>query len=162
MKLPLLVSLAAALAAAPAAAQTQDVGLTMDGGVLTVIYGQDCGPVTCTPMFGSVVGAGETRVLTQYSAPQTLYAIAFGLPGACLAVPGFDNRLLLQDIILLDVGLTSAPPFVPLPCQQGVASFALTLPDTTPPGIVYRLQSIGVSVQSGAFAFGPAIEATTV
>lgn len=150
-----------AMLSASAMAQVPDVGLTMDGGVLTVIYGQVCGPVSCTPLTGGTVGAGQTRSLVHYSAPATLYAIAIGFAGPCVAVPGFDNPLLLQSPLILGFGLTSAPPFVPLPCQQGIASESFTLPNTTPPGIVFRVQSLGVSPSTGLFAFSDAIEATT-
>lgn len=151
-----------AMLAANAAAQVPDIGLTMDGGVLTVIYGQVCGPVSCTPLTGGNVGAGQSRSLIHYSEPASLYAIAIGFPGPCLSIPGFDNPLLLQNPLILGFGLTSAPPFVPLPCQQGIASESFTLPNTTPPGIVFRVQSLGVSPSTGMFAFSAAIEATTV
>ncbi len=146
----------------PATAQ-QDIGLTMaGGGFLTVLYGQDCGPVSCQPMVGSVVGVGTSRNIMHFSAPSTLYVIAFGTPGPCVSVPGFGNSLLLSNVFVLDVGLTSAPPFVPLPCQQGSAGTTLTIPANAPTGFVFRLQSMGVSPSTGAFAFGPAIEATTI
>lgn len=134
----------------------------MDGGLLTAIYGQDCGAVNCTPMFGGNIGGGGTRSLMQYSAPATLYVIAIGLPGPCVTIPGFANPLLLQDPVVLGFGVTSAPPLIPLPCQQGVASESFTLPATVPTGFVFRAQSLGVSPSTGTFAFGPAIEITTV
>jgi hypothetical protein len=151
-----------ALAASPAFAQATDVGLTMDGGTLTVIYGQDCGPVTCTPFVAGPVGANQSRLLIHYAAPQTLYAIAVGVPAPCVAIPGIDNVLLLGGPIVLDWGITSTPPFAPLPCNlsQGIANFSLLLPANTPPGIMFRIQSLGVS-GSGAFAFGPTIETIT-
>jgi hypothetical protein len=157
----LLFHLLSCALAQSALAQAQDIGLTMDGGVLTVIYGQDCGPVACTPFAGGSVAAGESRSLVHFSAPQTLYAIAIGNPAACAAVPGFDNGLLLGNPLVLGWGLTSAPPFVGLPCQQGMAVEQLTMPAGAPAGIVFRVQSFGQSL-SGAFGFGPAIEATTV
>ena len=154
-------SLAVSLAAAGAAAQAQDVGLYLDGGVLTVLYGQECGPVGCTPFSGSGVAAGESRSLHHFSAPASLYVIAIGGPGPCVAVPGIDNVLLLDSPLVLGFGLTSAPPFAPTQCQQGLAGETLTIPPSAPPGIVFRVQSLGIS-NSGAWAFGPAIEATTV
>jgi hypothetical protein len=147
--------------ATAAAAQTQDVGLYMDGGLLTVLYGQECGPVNCTPFVSGPVGAGETRSLTLFGAPVSFYAVALGFPGACLSIPAFDNVLLLDSPLILGFGLTSTPPFVPTPCQQGLAVETLTIPVGTPPGIVFRVQSLGVS-NSGVWAFGPAIEATTI
>jgi len=144
-----------------AVAQTQDVGLTMDGGLLTVIYGQDCGPVACTPFFAGPVGVGTTRTVTHYSAPVTLYAVALGFPGTCAQVPGFDNSLLLQSPVVIGWGLTSAPPFNGLPCQQGLATASFTIPGGAPSGVAFRIQSFGESL-SGGFAFGPALEATTL
>ena len=156
----LTFSLAAAMTAV-ATAQSQDVGMTMDGGLLTVIYGQACGAVGCTPLTGGNIAGGEARNLLLFGAPQTFYALGIGNPAACVAIPGIDNTLLLQDITVLDVGLQSAPPFVPLPCQQGTAGYTLTMPNVVPAGIVFRLQLIGVS-SGGALAFGPALEVTTV
>ncbi|MFN3244500.1 MAG: hypothetical protein ACE37K_23540 [Planctomycetota bacterium] len=158
---PLPALVAAVALSSFTAAQTQDVGLTMDGGLLTVIYGQDCGPVACTPFTAGPVGVGTTRSVTHYSAPQTLYAVALGFPGACVQVPGFDNSLLLQSPVVIGWGLTSAPPFVPLPCQQGFASASFSIPSTAPTGVVFRIQSFGESL-SGGFAFGPALETTTI
>jgi hypothetical protein len=155
------LSLATAVALAPVCAQTTEVGLTMDGGLLTVLYGQDCGPVTCAPFLAGPVGQGQTRSLTIYGAPQTLYVIAIGFPGTCTPVPGFDNVLLLANPVVLDFGVTSSPPFVPTPCQQGVVSYGLTIPSPAPVGVVFRLQGLGVGL-GGAFAFGPAIETSIV
>lgn len=157
----LLFALLVSVLARPVCAQAQDIGLTMDGGVLTVIYGQDCGPVGCTPFVSGPVAAGSTRSLVHFSAPQTLYAIALGTPAPCTAIAGFDNRLLIGNPIVLGWGLTSAPPFVGLPCQQGMAFETLTIPAGVPAGIVFRVQSFGQSL-SGPFGFGPAIESTTV
>lgn len=152
---------AAALGAAASRAQALDVGLTMDGGMLTVLYGQVCGTVNCTPFVAGPVGVGQSRSLVHYAAPASLYAVAIGLPGPCLQVPGFDNVFLLSNPVILGFGITSAPPFVPTPCQQGVTSESFTIPAGAPTGFVLRLQSFGLS-NSGAWAFGSAIETTTV
>lgn len=159
MNKPLLSALATASLATFAAAQAQDVGLTLDGGVATVIYGQACGPVGCTPFPGGPLAAGQTRILTQYSAPSTLYAVAIGTPGPCVQVPGFENDLLLANPFVIDWGVMPSPPFNPIPCQQTFLSVSLAIPAGAPPGIVVRLQSIGVT-QLGRLAFGPAIECT--
>lgn len=156
----LLFTLLSCAIAQPALAQAQDIGLTMDGGLLTVVYGQSCGPVSCTPFVGGPIAAGESRTIEHLSAPQTLYAIAIGNPATCVAVPGFDNFLLLGSPVVLGWGLTSAPPFIGLPCQQGMASQQLTIPIGAPAGIVFRVQSFGQSL-SGQFGFGPTIEAST-
>src|SRR5688572_2394952 len=107
MKLSLPCLLLCALVARSASAQAIDVGLTMDGGALTVIYGQDCGPVPCTPFPGGSVGANQQRNLTHYAAPQTLYVIAIGVPAPCTPIPGFDNALLLGGPIVIDWGITT-------------------------------------------------------
>lgn len=156
----LLLSLLYVAFARPATAQAQDIGLTMDGGLLTVIYGQSCGPLACSPFVAGPTGVGTTRTVIHYSAPQTLYAVAIGTPGPCVAVPGFDNSVLLQNPIIIGWGLTSAPPFVPLPCQQGMAAVPLTIPAGVPSGIAFRVQSFGQSL-GGQFGFGPALESTT-
>ncbi|MBK8978306.1 MAG: hypothetical protein IPM29_20580 [Planctomycetes bacterium] len=157
MRSLLAVSLAAVLAA-PAFAQAQDVGLTSDGGLLTVIYGQICGPVGCQPFPAGAVGANSTRNFVHYAAPRTPFAIVLGLPGACARVRGIDNVLLLAPpLVTLGSGSTSAPPIVPTPCGQGLAHASLTIPAVAPVGLVFRVQSIGMS-NSGAFAFGPALE----
>jgi hypothetical protein len=151
-----------ALALAPfAAAQATDVGLTMDGGMLTVIYGQSCGVVACTPMVAGPIGIGQPRNLVHFGAPQSLYAIAVGLPTPCVVIPGFDNALQLNGPIILDSGITTSPPFVPLPCNQGIANYSLVLPPNAPIGLTFHIQSLGVSI-SGAFAFGPTIVTTIV
>lgn len=159
----LLASFLSALLTVPARCQAplaQDVGLYLDGGLLTVVYGQECGPVSCTPFQAGFVGGGETRTLFHFSAAVSLYAVAIGFPGACVTLPGFDNPLLLSDPVILSWGLTSAPPFSPTQCDQGIANATLAMPVGTPAGITFRLQSLGQS-NSGAFAFGPAIEAQT-
>jgi len=153
--------LAGALCAGFATAQVQDVALEMISPTSPVIFGQQCGPVTCTPLSGSTVAAGQSRTLVHYGQPVSFYAIALGFPGLCLPIPGFDNVLLLDSPVILGFGVTSTPPFVPLPCQQGFNQETLTLPPGTPPGIVFRVQSLGISV-SGPWAFSNAIEATTI
>jgi hypothetical protein len=160
MKNPACFLFAAALTTSTALAQATDVGMTMDGGMLTVIYGQDCGPVACTPFVGGTVGIGQSRSVQVFAAPQSLYAVALGFPGTCLAIPGIENSLLLSSPVILNASITSAPPFVPLPCQQGVSSESFTIPAAAPTGIVFRIQVFGQS-NSGAWAFGPTIEATT-
>ena len=161
MKSTVFALCASVLPFADAAAQATDIGLQMDSSVPTFLFGQECGPVGCLPFTGPVVPGGQTRTLFHGSAPQTLYAIAIGFPGPCVAVPGFENNLLLLTPVILDWGLTSAPPFVPTPCNQGIAVYSLTLPTGLPPAIPLRLQSLGQS-STGAFAFGPAIDILTL
>lgn len=144
------------------AAQVPDVGLTMDGGMLTVIYGQSCGPVTCTPFVGGAVAGGETRNLVHTGSPNTPFVIAIGLPGTCQRFPGIDNALLLgSPITTIAVGTTGGPNPVSA-CRQGAARAQLQMPRGVPAGIVFRLQSFGTSGSSQGPAFSPAIEARTV
>lgn len=157
----LLLSLLCCALARPAVSQAQDIGLTMDAGLLTVLYGQVCGPVGCTPFVAGPTGVGTSRSVVHYSAPQTLYAIAIGLPGPCVATPAFDNSLLLQNPIVIGWGLTSAPPFVGLPCQQGLATEVVAIPAGAPTGFTFRVQSFGQSL-NGNFGFGPALESITI
>lgn len=153
-----LLSLTLLLPLLPAqSGPVNDVGLTMDGGVLTVIYGQVCGPVTCQPLPGGTIAGGESRTLVHYSAPVSPYVIALGLPGNCAQIAGIANVLLLgPPVLTVAVGLTSAPPFVPTPCDQGLAIHTLTVPRGAPSGVAFRVQSLGVS-NSGALGFGPSI-----
>lgn len=144
------------------AAQVPDVGLTMDGGMLTVIYGQSCGPVTCTPFVGGAVAGGETRNLVHTSSPNTAYVIALGLPGPCTRFPGIDNMLLLgAPITTVTVGTTGGPNPVSA-CRQGAGRAQLMVPRGVPAGIVFRLQSFGTSASSQGPAFSGAIEVRTV
>jgi hypothetical protein len=90
----------------------------------------------------------------------TPFALAIGVPGPCISFTGIANVLQLgPPVATLAVGVTSTPPFFPTPCNQGVAMYGLQVPPGAPPGLVVRFQSLGVS-NSGALAFGPAIEAT--
>lgn len=157
-RLPFLL-LAGAAITGTSMAQATDIGLTMDGGMLTVLFGQICGPVSCATFPGGSIGVGQSRNLQHYGKPASLYAIAIGLPGPCIAIPGIDNPVLLSGPVFVDAGLTSAPPFVPTPCQQGVAGYTLAIPANAPTGFVLRIQSFGQS-NSGAFALGPTIETT--
>jgi hypothetical protein len=146
------------LASALAPAQVQDVGLRFDAGMLTVILGQDCGPVTCSPLQVGGLLRGSTRILTHFSAPQTPYLLGVSVPGPCVVVPGIANVLLLgPGLEVLAFGLTSSPPFVPTACDQGIDIFAVNVPATLPQGLQVRFQSLGMSV-SGVPAFGPALE----
>jgi hypothetical protein len=149
-------------AAAATAQSVPDVGLQLDGGILTVLYGQSCGPVACTPFPGGAVNGGATRNLIHSSAQNTIYAIAIGLPGPCLAFPGVGNALLLDPatVVTLAVGLTVPAPMAA--CRQGQARAQLAVPNAVPPGIMFRLQSLGISPSTGTPALGPAIEVRTV
>lgn len=136
-----------------------DVGLTMASGLLTVLWGQSCGPVTCTPMPGGSVGLGSTLNITHHAAMNSPFFIAIGLPGPCIPVSGFANSLLLgQPAELLAAGSVTQGSAISA-CRQGQARHTMQIPPTAPVPITFRLQSLGVS-NSGQLAFSPAIETT--
>ena len=138
-----------------------DVGLTIGDPNTSVSVGQACGPVACTPLLGGTMAGGSTRTVLHHAAPNSPFVLAIGLPGPCLQIPGLANSLLLLPLpVTLTVGIVSSPSLT-ANCHQGTGRFSLTLPAGAPSGVVFRLQSIGVS-NSGAVAFGPAIEAQTL
>jgi hypothetical protein len=149
---------ASAAAVVPAQASVSDVGLTIDDGAGGTI-GQLCGTVSCFPIAIGPLVAGTLRGVGHASAEVTPYAIAIGFPGPCAIVPGIGNMLLLGGPVILDVGVTSIPPLVPTPCEQGVAAYSLVIPAGAPVGLTVRLQSIGFGM-SGEAAFSPALEGT--
>src|SRR5262249_23626380 len=115
----------------------------------------------CSPFAVGNFPVGGTRVLMHHAAPGSPFVLAIGLPGPCLQFPGLANSLLLQLLPeTLTVGLVG-PLSVTANCPQGIGRFRLTIPAGTPSGVVFRLQSLGIS-NSGAAAFGPALEATTL
>lgn len=146
----------------PVAAQATDIGLTSrPNNPAPVIYGQECGAVTCGALPAGTVPAGSFRNFTHGSAPQTAFMIGISLPGPCATIPGIDNPVMLHGATLqvVTVGLTSAPPFVPTPCNQGLAGWSLNVPNNAPTGLVIRVQSVGVS-NGGQLGFGPALDVT--
>jgi hypothetical protein len=146
-------------AALPAQGVT-DVGLTLDGGALTVLYGQTCGAVACAPFPGATIGYGTTRTLTHYAALNSPFVLAMGLPGPCFQFPGIANSVLLgAPIVTLAVGITNQPVLTAA-CRVAGVRYQLAMPPAGPIGLVVRFQSLGVS-NSGMPAFGPAIEVTT-
>jgi hypothetical protein len=74
-------SLSCALIASALTGQTMHVGLTMSVGGPAPVFGQDCGAVTCQPLPGGTVAAGESRSLVHYGNSVSLFAIALGMPG---------------------------------------------------------------------------------
>ena len=70
------LALAAALAAAPLQAQhVTDVGLMMDGGMLTVIYGQKCGPFSCQPFQAGTTATNQPYQVYVYGAPLQFFPL---------------------------------------------------------------------------------------
>lgn len=142
---------------APAVSQVQDVGLTVD----PANTGQMCGPVSCTPINAGAALRGSVRTFLHASAPITPFVLGIGLPGSCVAFPGIDNGLLLDPVTLQVVaaGVTSHEPTIATPCQQGLAVWVMSVPNSAPVGLQFRVQGLGVS-NSGQVGFGPALELT--
>lgn len=150
------------LLAGTAVAQATGVGLTMIGGVPAAMHGQMCGPVNCFPLPGGAVAPGQGCSLTIFAQPNSLCAVAIGLPGQfCLPTPGIDNFLTLDinSLVVLHTGLTGSQLLVQCSQPLGIASASFTLPPSAPIGVVFRVQSFG-QVLGGGFAFGPTIQAT--
>ncbi len=149
-------------AASLAAQTTSDIGLTIDSGGLTVLYGQICGPVPCQPLPGPTIAAGTTRYVTQNAAAWSPFALALGAPptSGCLQFAGIANGLLLDaPIVLFAVGVTGPP--VPVAfglCPRGVATVPLVVPIGAPSGFHFVLQSIGID-WSGQLGFSNGIAA---
>lgn len=151
------VLFALSLGAASLTAQTaNDVGLQMSGGILTVIYGQMCGSVTCTPMIGGGISPGETRGVTVWGGGGTPYVLAIGLPGTCFPFPGIANVLLLNAPSVLSVGTTVNGPSTGA-CRVGPGRYSLSVPLGVPTGWTFRLQALATTYTS-VVAFTPALE----
>jgi hypothetical protein len=140
-----------------------DVGLTLDGGMLTVIYGRSCGTFTCTPHVGGSVGGGENRTLTCFGAPGTAFVVALGLPApVCFPFPGIANSLMLDPSALATIGFGVTGNLGISICPATGGRLAFPVPPVVPPGIVFRLQGLATSPGLMAPAFTNAIEAQTV
>lgn len=153
--------------AAPVAAQAgslavHDVGLTLDGGMLTVIYGQSCGPFSCQPFQAGPVGRGQLRIATVHGAPQQLYVLAVSLASIampCQLFPGVGNALVLGQPNTLAIGVLG--PSVPgTVCLQGRADYPLLLPPQAPVGVPFELQALAWSASHQQPAFTIALSAT--
>lgn len=162
MRLPHLLLTALALTTSTAALPAQavriasDVGLTMDGGLLTVIYGQSCGAFTCTPFQAGNVGAGQQRTVAIYGAPLQPYALAIDLATPqCITFPGFFNQLLVSLPVTLAVGMIG-PGSATAVCPQGRAGYGLLFPPGTPAGYDFVLQGVAMShgLREPAFTVG--------
>ncbi|MCA8966078.1 MAG: hypothetical protein H6838_06250 [Planctomycetes bacterium] len=155
--------LAAALScAALIPAQTaSNVGLTMDGGTLTVLYGQSCGAFTCQPFVAGPVGVGNAHRVYVYGAIQQPYVLAIGLTNTapCIPIPGLANSLILLGPVTLQVGLTAAPVLTSA-CPQARDQYVLQFPVGTPIGVGFQLQALATSATQGP-AFTIAIESVT-
>ncbi|MCA8974415.1 MAG: hypothetical protein KDC98_06820 [Planctomycetes bacterium] len=156
--------LAAALSAPALLAQTAaDVGLTMSGGVLTVIYGQNCGTFTCQPFVAGTTAAGQPYDVSVWGAPNQPFVLAADLPtGApCIQIAGVANSLLLQNQpITLATGMIGSGSAIGV-CNQGRARYALQFPAGTPVGVQYLLQGVAMSASLRMPAFTVAITSRT-
>ncbi|MFO1078240.1 MAG: hypothetical protein U1E73_11020 [Planctomycetota bacterium] len=161
---PVSFAFAAALVL-PAPAQTVgDVGLTMGGGILPVIYGQRCGAFTCQPFLAGSVGPAQPYDVTVFGAPQQVCALAAGRPSAvpCLGYQGLANMLVLTNQpITLAIGVTGTGNPIGV-CNQGRAVYWLQLPGGTPSGVAFLLQAVAMSAGQGVPAFTIALRTTTM
>jgi hypothetical protein len=164
--------LALLVCAAPLPSQIRnvhDVGLTMDGGALTVIFGQACGAFTCAPFpagpLTPTAANTRTRTVTVHGAPSSIYVLGLSqapLATPCVVVPGIDNALMLgTPATILAFGVTSAGgPSTSAACRQGQGRFTLTVPGTVPPGSTFLLQALTMSASTGGPAFTVGLRAT--
>lgn len=166
MRVPSLFLTAAITAALPAQGSVlvNDVGLTMDGGMLTVIYGQSCGPFTCTPFVAGPVGVGQPpRSVVVYGRPAQVYVLAIDLANGapCIPFPGIANALILGvQPITLAIGLLG-PGSTITPCQQGRAAYLLSFPAGTPTSVPFQLQGLAMSPSQNVPAFTVALQSST-
>lgn len=165
MRIPALVLLAGAALAAAAPIQAQivtDVGLMMDGGVLTVIYGQNCGPFSCIPVQAGPTGVGQPYNVYVHGAPQQVFALAADVDAGqpCVPVPGIGNLLMLSQPVTLAFGFTGNAGAVGA-CLQGRGTYVLQFPTGTPPGVGYRLQALAISASQNVPAFTITIRSVT-
>lgn len=163
--LPLAAAVLLCAAVPRAQTNVQDLGLTMSVGMLTVIYGQVCGPFSCTPFPAGNVGAGVPAQVSHWGAPGTPFVLAIGFAPAgisCLAFPGIGNALLLDPAAVATLAVGTTPPSSPgtTLCNVARADVPFQIPAGVPAGIQFRLQSVG-SGASHQLAFTVAIEAVT-
>jgi hypothetical protein len=161
----LLPALAAGLSA-QSTGSVNDVGLTIDGGTAgNGSFGQICGAFSCTPVTASAVLVGSTRQLTHWGAASTPFVIAISLlPAApmCLPFPGIGNALALDpNLVTLTVGVTAPLGASTVACRVTPGRTVLAMPATAPPGIGFRLQSIGISFSTQGPAFTRPIDSVT-
>jgi len=158
----LTTALAAALPA-QGSVLVNDVGLTMDGGILTVIYGQGCGPFTCAPFIAGGVGGGQPpRTVVVYGAPSQVYVLAIDVANSapCIPFPGIGNALILGvQPVTLAIGVLG-PGSLIAPCQQGRAGYQLAFPVGAPVGVQFELQALAMSASQNVPAFTIALQAT--
>ncbi len=158
-------ALTAMLLTAPALCQqATDTGLMMGGGILTVIYGQDCGPFSCQPFHAGPTGSGIPYNVHVFGAPNQPYVLAADILPAtspCVSFPGIANALLLiNNPVTLDLGLIGPASTVGT-CYRGRATYTLQFPNGTPPGVTYYLQGLTMSSALQMPAFTVAIRSTT-
>jgi hypothetical protein len=161
----LLPALAGGLSA-QSTGSVNDVGLTIDGGTTgNGSFGQICGQFSCTPATASAVLAGSTRQVTHWGAASTPFVIAISLLPAtpmCLPFAGIGNALALDlPPVTLAVGVTAPVGASTVACRVTPGRAVLAMPASVPPGIAFRLQSIGISASTQGPAFSRAIDSVT-
>lgn len=152
-RLAAALGVATILAAQGTSTPATDVGITLDGGLLTVLYGQNCGAFSCTPLYGGPIAAGQPRQVAVYGDAGQLFVLAAALQPAtapCTNVPGLANALLLQQPVVLALGVTTAWP---ASCPAGRAVCPLVFPPGVPSGVQFTLQGLAASAAQGHFAF---------
>jgi hypothetical protein len=166
MRLTLLaVTLAAVL---PAQNTANDVGLTLQYGTATtpigVVVGQVCGPFTCTPFGQNTPTTANSLVRTFriYGDANSLYVLAMSTAPTmvpCVSIPGIANALVLgSPTVVLSFGITG--PYLPSPsiaCQQGVATYTMTLPPVAPAVVPFTVQALTYSHATGGPALSVAV-----
>lgn len=165
MRVPSLFLTATLAATLPAqgSATVNDVGMTMDGGMLPVIFGQSCGPFTCTPLYAGPVAAGQPgRTVIVYGAPNQPFALAIDLANSapCMPFPGIANSLILGvQPVTLAFGLIGGGILVG-PCNQGRAWYGLSFPVGAPSGVQFELQALAMSASQNVPAFTIALQSS--
>jgi hypothetical protein len=129
----------------------------------TSTAGVFCWGFSCTPAQASAQ-AGETGTLMVRAEFGQPYAIGVSLSATrCLALPNFQNALVIDDPILIwrtGICATGSPI---LSCPGGTDSFTITIPPSFPSGTTFAIQAVtGVPGGPGfpAFSFTQAIAFT--
>ncbi len=165
MRVPSLFLTAAFAATLPAqgSATVNDVGLTMSGGALPVIFGQSCGPFTCTPLYAGPVAAGQPgRSVIVHGAPNQPFALAidFANSAPCIPFPGIANALTLgAQPVTIAFGVIGSGTLIG-PCNQGRAWCGLSFPVGAPSGVQFELQALAMSASQNVPAFSSALQSS--
>lgn len=162
-----LLAIACTALSLPAQNTVQDVGLTLSPGVLTVIYGQVCGPFSCTPASAGALAAGSANEIAVWAASNTPFVVGISAavtPTPCLPLPGLANALLLDPAAVAVFGIGVIPQQVPMPfgCQVSRQNLPFVLPPGAPSGLAFRLQAVGTSASTRQLAFSSALDSSVL